>query len=54
MSKNGLSVHIFPMPNLEDRYLSMLVIDKIDNAMTVLSYAIAIDVPREFFRILRS
>ncbi len=49
-----LSVDISPMSDPENRYLATLVINKIDDPVTPLSYAVTIGVPGDLFGTLRA
>jgi hypothetical protein len=40
--------------DLEDRYLSMLVVDEIDDPVTPLSYSVTVRIPGELFRAVRA
>jgi hypothetical protein len=40
------------MPDLEDRYFSILIADKIDDSITSLSHSVSITVSSELFRTL--
>jgi hypothetical protein len=48
-----LSVYLFPVPDVEDRYLATSVIYEINDPVISLPYPIAIDVSGEFFSALR-
>jgi hypothetical protein len=50
---DSLSLHIFPMSDLEDRYLAMLVINEIDDPVTPLSYPVTVGISGELFRAVR-
>ena len=46
---DGLSVHSLPVPDFEDRYLVMPIINKIDDPVTSLSHPVTVGVPGELF-----
>ena len=46
---DGLSVHIFSMPDLEDGYLVTPIIDEKNDPVLALSYAVAVCVAGELF-----
>jgi len=47
---DGLSVHIFAVPDLEDRYLMTPIVNEVNDVVLSLPYAVAVSVTSEFFR----